>query len=209
VEDLLGRCHAAEVHHSQHRGESTVDEGAVYEGVYLVEAVSRNARASGRSLQPPSRGEPTKARRRPCSGGKGRKRIGGGLAPIALRRVSRATKLSMRQRGGSSHQLLDPDLLPLLSQHHSTAPPFRKRYGYRYEDSPTVEGTTFRERDLILGTWMNKWQEEGLGFLAASATNLRPQLLTHSLKLSITASRLSSHHSASYLTPTSRYAVGS
>src|SRR5215212_917366 len=45
--------------------------------------------------------------------------------------------------------------------------------------------------------------------LAASASNLHPQLLTHSLKRFSTAWRLLSHHSALYVTPTSRCAVGS
>src|SRR5215212_11634627 len=43
----------------------------------------------------------------------------------------------------------------------------------------------------------------------ASASNLRSQFITHLLKLRSTASRLLSHHSALYLTPTSRCAVGS
>src|SRR5215211_907452 len=38
---------------------------------------------------------------------------------------------------------------------------------------------------------------------------LGPQLLTHLSNLSITASRLLSHHTGLYVTPTSRYAVGS
>jgi hypothetical protein len=51
--------------------------------------------------------------------------------------------------------------------------------------------------------------QEGPRFLVGIASNLRPQLPTHSLKRSVTASRLLSHHSALYVTPTSRCAVGS
>src|SRR5215216_7487368 len=39
----------------------------------------------------------------------------------------------MRRCGGSSHPILAPVPLPLLSQHHTTALPSPKRYGNRYE----------------------------------------------------------------------------
>jgi hypothetical protein len=48
-----------------------------------------------------------------------------------LRRLPTWTKQSTRQYGGSSHRILDLDGLPLLSQHHSTAPPSLKRYDKR------------------------------------------------------------------------------
>src|ERR687898_125001 len=52
----------------------------------------------------------------------------GGLALSAPRRMRTATKPARKQRGGSSHRLLDSAPLPLLSQHHSTALPSPKRY---------------------------------------------------------------------------------
>src|ERR671917_248738 len=41
----------------------------------------------------------------------------------------------MQRCGGSSHQLFDPVLLPLVSQPHSTALPSPKRYDKRYEET--------------------------------------------------------------------------
>jgi hypothetical protein len=60
-----------------------------------------------------------------------------------LRRLPTWTKQSTRQYGGSSHRILDLNGLPLLSQHHSAAPPSLKRYDKRYEDRflPQVERT--------------------------------------------------------------------
>src|SRR3712207_3745185 len=45
----------------------------------------------------------------------------------------------MRQRGYSSHRLLDPVPLPLASQYHSTALPSPKRYRKRYEKEVSEE----------------------------------------------------------------------
>src|SRR5215211_692547 len=50
------------------------------------------------------------------------------------RRVPTATKQAERQCVGSSHRLLYPLLLPLLSRHHSTALPSLKSYEGRYEE---------------------------------------------------------------------------
>jgi hypothetical protein len=60
----------------------------------------------------------------------------------------------MRQRPGSSRRLLDPVLLPLLSQHHSTAPPSSKRYDNRYEEKFLRD---IRPHQLPTRTW--GWHE--------------------------------------------------
>jgi hypothetical protein len=56
-------------------------------------------------------------------------------APLA-RRTPRtpptATRPTKQRCGGSSHRFLDSVVLPLVSQHHSTALPSPKRYDKRY-----------------------------------------------------------------------------
>ena len=47
AEDDLRRSYAAEVHQRQRGGERTVDEGAVYKEVYIVEAVLEDGEAHG------------------------------------------------------------------------------------------------------------------------------------------------------------------
>jgi hypothetical protein len=47
LEDCVGRGYASEVDQSQHSGQRAVDAGAVYESVYLVEAVAQDGYAHG------------------------------------------------------------------------------------------------------------------------------------------------------------------
>ena len=58
----------------------------------------------------------------------------------------------MRQRAGSSHRLLDPVLLPLLSQPHSTALPSPKRYDKRYEETvpKRIFARTTNHEDMVV-----------------------------------------------------------
>src|SRR3712207_2737136 len=51
AEDSLGRSHASEVNQRQRARERSVDEGTVYEEVYVVETVSQDGDASGHGEQ--------------------------------------------------------------------------------------------------------------------------------------------------------------
>src|SRR5918998_3055996 len=52
---------------------------------------------------------------------------------LGLRREATDTRPAKKRRGRSSHRLLYPVPLPLLSQHHLTRLPSSKRCGNRYE----------------------------------------------------------------------------
>src|SRR5215218_10648631 len=47
AEDGLGRCHAPEVNERQHRGEGAVDEGTIYDHVYVEEAGAQDGDPDG------------------------------------------------------------------------------------------------------------------------------------------------------------------
>ena len=55
AEDCLSRRHSTEVHECQHRRESTVDEGAVYDQIYVEQTGAQHGHADGRSSTSPPR----------------------------------------------------------------------------------------------------------------------------------------------------------
>src|SRR5215204_6887259 len=76
--------------------------------------------------------------------------------------------LARLRRGGSSHRFLDPALLPLLSQPHSTALPSPKRYDKRYEGKVLKNIRLYQQPTM---TWCSRDMEGDTSHLTSFNNN--------------------------------------